>query len=437
MFEITGDDVAALNDEDLRSLVGLLCEANVRRRGLVLSAVTWRGSQTAADAGLDVRVALPAGTQIDGFIPRAATGFQVKKPDMPRNAIIVEMKPGGVLRPVIQELADACGAYVIISSSGSTSDSALRNRRDAMAEAVAGLANAASLTLEFYDRSRLATWVRDHPGLIPWVRARIGKSVPGWRSYEAWAFAPEGTDAAYLVDDAARIYAGGSTDGAGLSAIDGVNRIRGVLRESGKVVRLVGLSGVGKTRLVQALFDQRVGEQSLDPALAIYTNVADGPDPQPTGLASDLIAARTRAILVIDNCPPDLHHRLSELVRAQGSALSLITIEYDIRDDQPEGTDVFALAPSSTDLVEKLARQRYASLSQVDARTVADFSGGNARVAIALAETIGKNETIAGLTNADLFQRLFQQRHGHDEGLLLIAQACSLLYSFQGDALSG
>ena len=107
------------------------------------------------------------------------------------------------------------------------------------------------------------------------------------------------------------------------------------------VVRLVGLSGVGKTRLVQALFDSRVGEESLDPTLAIYTDMADEPDPQPTGMALDLIATRARAILVIDNCPPDLHQRLSERCRAPESTLSVITIEYDIQDDQAEGTDVF------------------------------------------------------------------------------------------------
>jgi len=175
----------------------------------------------------------------------------------------------------------------------------------------------------------------------------------------------------------------------------------------------------------------------LIPSLAIYTNMADDPDPQPVGLASDLIASGTRAILVIDNCPPDLHRRLSEACRTPASLLSLVTVEYDIRDDDPEDTDVFRLEPSSIDLIEKLVRARFKSLSQVDARTIAGFSGGNARIAIALASTIGKNETIAGLTDEDLFGRLFQQRHAHDASLLLIGQACSLVYSFQGEAISG
>jgi len=86
---------------------------------------------------------------------------------------------------VIAELAAETGAYIIISSSGSTADSALKNRRAAMAEAVKDIADAAKLHLDFYDRNRIASWVRDHAGLIPWVRSRIGKSVPGWRSYGA------------------------------------------------------------------------------------------------------------------------------------------------------------------------------------------------------------------------------------------------------------
>ena len=37
-------------------------------------AVTWGGNQTAADGGLDVRVALLPGVSIEGFVPRPLTG---------------------------------------------------------------------------------------------------------------------------------------------------------------------------------------------------------------------------------------------------------------------------------------------------------------------------------------------------------------------------
>ena len=101
---------------------------------------------------------------------------------------------------------------------------------------------------------------------------------------------------------------------------------------------------------------------------------------------------------------------------------------YDIREDQPDGTVVFSLEPSSVALIEKLLSRRFPTISQVDCHLIAEFSGGNARVAIALASTLEKNETISGLSEAELFQRLFHQRHTPDDSLLLIAQACSIVY---------
>src|SRR5260370_25318010 len=105
MFEITAADIASLNDEDLRSLVARLCEAEVRRRLLPVSSVTWGGDQNAPDGGLDVRVDLPKKAKIEGFVPRTVTGFQVKKSDMPPKEITREMRPKGKVRTVLRNLA--------------------------------------------------------------------------------------------------------------------------------------------------------------------------------------------------------------------------------------------------------------------------------------------------------------------------------------------
>jgi hypothetical protein len=155
MLDITGDHIAALNDTDLRALVGLLCEAELALKEHSPAAATWGGPQTAPDGGIDVRVELPVGALVDGFIPSVLTGFQVKKSDMPKDKIITEMRPEGVIRDSIVRLAAAGGAYIIVSSSGSTADSALMNRKDAMREALYGVKNADQLTTEFYDRGIL------------------------------------------------------------------------------------------------------------------------------------------------------------------------------------------------------------------------------------------------------------------------------------------
>jgi len=189
---------------------------------------------------------------------------------------------------------------------------------------------------------------------------------------------------------------------------------------------------VGKTRLVQVMFDERVGEEALNRSQAFYANISDSPDPDPRIFAEQLIADKTRGILIVDNCPPDLHRRLTQICSGSHSTVSLLTVEYDVREDLPEETSVFRLEPASEGIIEKLVRKRFSHISQVDARTVANFSGGNARVAIALANTVQQGETLSGFQDEELFERLFRQRHDSDENLLISAEVCSLVYSFEG-----
>ena len=69
--------------------------------------------------------------------------------------------------------------------------------------------------------------------------------------------------------------------------------------------------------------------------------------PDPGTLANQLIADKTRAVLIVDNCPPDLHRRLTQICSRPESTVSLLTVEYDVRDDLPEETTVFRLEPAS------------------------------------------------------------------------------------------
>ena len=151
--------------------------------------------------------------------------------------------------------------------------------------------------------------------------------------------------------------------------------------------------------------------------------MANGPSPAPRVLAEKLIAEGKNATLIVDNCPPDLHRVLTSASSAEGSKINLLTIEYDIREDQPEQTEVFSLEPSSITLIEKILNARFHHLSQQNSRTISEFSGGNSRIAIALAETIGKEENISSLKDEDLFKRLFNQRHDNEKSLEKAAEA--------------
>lgn len=434
IFEVTPAHIEALTDTDLRTLVGLLAEREIVNAGHSASTVTYGGHQNAKDGGIDVRVALDAGA-ISGFVPRLACGFQAKAERFAPADIAKEMRPAGKLRGSIRALGEVNGAYIIVSSKSSVSDPGLETRRKAMANALADEPSARPLLVDFYDQRRLASWVNQHPGVIPWVRSRIGHPISGWRPFQDWSSSPGAEDNAYVLDDGVRfLQANHISDG--LKAEDGINRLRSILGKPKGIVRLVGLSGVGKTRLVQALFDERIGASPLSRYLAVYTDIGDNPDPVPGELLSRLQSSNQRCILIVDNCSGELHRKLATRLSVD-SPISLITIEYDISDDEPESTEVFKLEPASKEVIEKILKPRFTNLSEPEIRTIADFSEGNFRVALALANTSKDGRSLANLKDKDLFNRLFRQKNEDNPSLFRAAKIGSLVYSFDLETMQG
>jgi len=434
MLDITPEHISLLDDKQLRRLVGLLCEAELRKQGHSSAFVTYGGAQTASDGGTDVRVSLPSDAVKDhGYVPRSSTVFQVKAEDIQPADISREMAPGGKLRESIKELIRDKGAYVIVSSKGTVADTRLTERRHAMRAMVATEVGHEDLDIDFYDRTRVASWVRENPGLIAWVRRAIGQPIKGWDPYGPWSTVGKSPNVPYLLDENCRLRETRSISPVTLDIKAGIQRLRCLIGQAGTVQRLMGLSGTGKTRLVEALFDPTIGEGSLDASLAHYTDMGREPSPAPTDLALQLIAWRSRAILVVDNCPPDVHRALVQTC-LDSEFISVITIEFDVRDETAEDTEVFVLEPASDTVISQLIRHRLPALLQPDAARITSVSGGNARLALAIAKAVPTGTTLTGVPDGDLFARLFHQRGTVDDELLRVASICALVYSFGTEA---
>lgn len=437
MLDLEHTHIAKLSDEDLRKLVGKLCEVEARAVGQPLSTVTYGGDQRAKDGGVDVCVGPP-----ERWIPRVRTEFQVKQENKSFTAskITDEMKPKGVLRPLFAELATESGAYVIVSGGDNPSDKALKERVAAMREAVADLPDNDKLHLDFYGGDRIAQWVNRNPGVALWVRQQIKQPLSGWKPFGDWSAYPLTTDAEYLPDDEGRIIDGTVVNAAPMTVVDGIDRMRAALVLPGKAVRLVGLSGMGKTRLAQALFDGRIGTGALDSKQAVYTDVGDEPTPTPRDMLTRLAHDGKTAVVIVDNCPPQLHSQLVKELRGISAAkLSLLTIEYDVSDDerQRKETQAFSLEPASNSVIERIIVRHNLHISRPSAGRIVEVAGGNARLALALAEGVNKRDSVARLSDRELFDRLFWQRNAVDDGLLRAAEAAALVYSFDSETLNG
>lgn len=433
ILEVTGDDIQKLSDVDLRTLCVRLALAEFRSQGLPSSSILAGGNQDAPDGGLDVRIECMTELPQRDFIPRQHTGLQVKKPDMPPGKIEIEMRPAGVLRSVIRELAEVGGAYIIVSAQGSVADGPLRDRRAAMRAQLHDLPEASKLHTDFYDRDRLAIWANEYDGVAAWVRNRVGRGFSSWSSVGEWTGARVSQQHTYLWDDKACITDARNSKREPLTVAQGIVELRAALSIPQQCIRLVGLSGVGKTRLVQALFETDLEGQPLDPSLALYTDYSRETDPPAREMARHLVMHGRRAILLVDNCNSATHSELVSICAAQQSKVSLLTVEYDVGEDQPECTDVFLLQTASPNIVARWLRQSFANVSWIDCETIAEFSDGNFRVARALAETLKKGETLGNLKSRDLLDRIFMQRQENDKALRLAAEDLSLLCSINGE----
>jgi hypothetical protein len=324
--------IGRVTDEQLRQLLRRLLEAEARARGIPLSAIAVGGNQTAVDGGVDGSIVWDHLPDPEGWLPRRMIHLQSKAEAMGPAKLTKEMRPKGKARPLFAELAAARGAYIVFSNDD-PSKSAYDARIAAMRAALADVAGADSVVLDFYGADKIARWSNQHPGVALWLLDQIGRPLAGWRGYGAWS-APDSGGQLYLLDDTARA----TVDGREMNVGDAVTTMREVLVRPGGVVRLIGLSGMGKTRVAEALFDDRLdGGTPLPNDRAIYGDAGLDLAVSAALMAEQIAVVGIEAVVVVDNCAQRAHGQLAEIVRRGNSRASLLTIDYDVLGEQPAG----------------------------------------------------------------------------------------------------
>lgn len=436
VLDISSRDISKLSEDGLQRLVALLCEAELEACVLPPKFVVWTDNTKAGDGGVDVRVSTESRLGECGFIPKGQTIFQVKQSKVPPSDIRREMHDKRCpqkLRDAIAANFKAGGAYVIVGGKAAVGDGGINKRKEEMRkvarEAMPDI-DPRNLCVDFYGGDRIAQWVRRHASVALRLREELEMPV-GWQHYEDgkdWS-APRqrisGKDEYVVGDD---IFLVDKRRGKKLSLCEGINSIRETVRGGNFAVRIVGLSGMGKTRLVRALFDSTIGELPLKKHEAIYGDSGAEVKPSPVAFARTLVAEGRPVVLIVDNCDKEKHDELADICAK--SAVKLITVEFDIRDHKPEGTDVFQLECESRQVVEELIYRRYPGVHENNRCRIAKLCGGNPRMGLILAEGAVDTGDLADLSDVLFVDRLLWQNNEQDKALKQTAEVCSLVYSF-------
>lgn len=429
MLEIESTHIKELDDSMLRNLIGLLCEEELKKFYTNVRTVFWGGNQDAADGGIDVRCEYNGNVDKNSFIPRNKVGFQVKVADLSYSDILKEMRDkSGTLKESIQELCKEKGAYILACGRSSVSDKMYKKRIAAMKEAVQDYQGAESIFLDYMDSNRIATWVRSYPALIIWVREKIDRYMQGWRAYGRWSDTQNKRYKDYVIDHEKRVH--DYTTNEEITVLEGIQRIRNLISKGSSVIRITGLSGVGKTRMIEELFDRQVGADALSPTKVIYADAAEHLEPTAEQMLREVILKNDKTVVILDNCSADLHVRLMTICRTQETMVSLITVEYDVKDENTEETASFMLKSASDYMIEEIVIKNYTWIPFQVINRIVEMSGGNVRLALLFAKYLSEsNRDIVTIRDSELFKRLFWQKGNENTELFMTAKTFSLLYS--------
>ena len=197
-------------------------------------------------------------------------------------------------------------------------------------------------------------------------------------------------------------------------------------------IRILGLSGLGKTRIVFELFRPQNNDNNslLFSNRLLYVNCNDYQDKiNFVELISKITQDKNDAILLVDNCDLETHRIISR----NKKDLSFISIDSNPEENSNiEGTNYIIIGKNDlSDVVAQLVENDFHNVGDENIKRIKDFSQGIPLMAVLLAESITKGEQFLGkLDDKELLDKLLGAK-GKEHEWRSILKSCSM-FSYIG-----
>lgn len=428
-LRVTNEDIEKLSDRQLTELLSMLLYFEAEKWGILANSVGVGLNINVPDGGEDGRIKWDGGIDKTNWVPNRFTQFQCKATDMPPSKCEDEILSGERdLKPMVREVIENGGAYILFHNR-TLNGQQQKARIDSFRKAIQDSSyegDSESVSIHIYDAGKIAAWTNESISAIVAVWAWVGKYLPnGAKTWKTWS-GYQGNNYSYVLDDLNE---------------SNISQIRNHFTSVRKIARIIGLSGLGKTRLAFEAFrppeDSRDVDQQSRSIQAIYLDAAVNSDGLP-----DIIATwRTqglRGTVIIDNCNPDLHNMLKEEIEHSESLLNLLTL-----DSNPERCNFdhpyIELKQVSDEIIKGIISQGYPGISFEDVDRIVEFAQGFPKIAVLLAKArLNKEDDIGSLRDDALIEKLLWGRNGKDPIKYKVISACALFgyIGFDGDFIS-
>ena len=413
-FEVQGKHLEGLRPEQLHELLRRLLSVEAQANGIPLDGIHVSSNIAARDGGEDGRISWRGEPKSTEFLPSRLCQFQLKAGGILPSKAGREVVARGEVKPMVSSALEQEGHYIMLCARRYTRQEIERRERgirEALREAGVSVP---PVRISFRDADMIALWVNAHPSVALWVQEKVGSARGGsFTSWHQWRSRSE--HAVPWIDDPR------------LAELLGAIRER--LTQPGRSLRVVGLSGVGKSRLCL----EALGGADDDPAakrplrdLVMYAVQSEVPDRALPAIVDRLASSGPRAVVVVDDCDPRTHDVLVGLVRRAGSRVSLLTIDDEIPSDFSTGT--VRIPEAAASVVKAIVEHVAGTLPPLDRQRLARISAGFPEVSIRIGGDAGVTQLVDPRPD-QLIDSFVLGRAEQDRDLLL--RSATLLSAFR------
>ena len=380
LFEVQGKDLGGLRPEQLHELLRRLLSVEAQANGIPLDGIHVSSNIAATDGGEDGRISWRGGPEGTRFLSSRLCQFQLKAGKIDPAEAGREVLVRDSVKPMVRSVLEQDGHYIMLCSCRYTQQK-IETREQAIHKALRGAGlSVPPERISFRDADKIAEWVNSHPSVALWVQETLQLASPRrFASWHQWRSRSE--HSVPWVEDL-RL--------PGLRSV-----IHERLTQPGKFLRVVGLSGVGKSRLcMEALGGASSDSMAKRPLrdLVMYAVQPEVPERVLPGIVDQLASSGARAVVVVDDCDAESHDAMVRLVRRAGSRVSLLTIDDEIPSELATGTHRINEAPAS--VVEAITEHVAGTLPPLDRQRLARMSAGFPEIAICIGREAGATKLV-------------------------------------------
>ncbi|MEO7222867.1 MAG: type II toxin-antitoxin system MqsA family antitoxin, partial [Devosia sp.] len=401
-LEVAPDHIASLTPQLLARLTQRLLTAEAQTHGLPMSGAHVAAELTVGDGGEDALFRWDGGPDRTQFLPSRRNQFQLKATNIGAAAAgrdVLDRR--GAIKPMIQNELQAGANYIMMVTHPAVRQSMARHEAAIVSSLTSAGFTPAPGQVVVMDGSQIAQWVNSHPGVAAWLLGHIHPGLSVFHDLTHWGGRHEHERSPWVPEDE-------RLDPFAAS-------VRAIVTTPRGVARVVGSSGVGKSRLtLKAL--EAAGELSN---LVVYAVEGETGAHALVSAVQSIVDGGRRAIVVIDRCSPDLHADLAAIVRRSNSKASLITLDHEFDPTGGLPPDTLIVGKASRTVCEAIAENIRPTIEQSERARIAHLADGNPQAAILLAEVWDQGRPVS---DAVLSARIIEARAG-SEGVLQLRAA--------------